>query len=347
MTTLSESRILGALAKATGIGLVEERFTVGGCEVVMRNLRPDEYEAIVQETKDLKDSAYLYAFQIGHVSRSIIEIGGVDLRDIDFVETEIPDPTPTDPERMKKVMLEKYDWLNRKVLSGWAREALGTCYRKFADVLTRADEYASSGITFVVPDETDEDKFKRLLVEALASAENLPPELVDRMFDHVGYVKKSTSEERMVAEEKLSRLKAETEAKEEPPALPVEAPQAASEVSPQPTPQELMQRRQPLNQAVPQAPSPPVRLPPVRQPAPLVPEATPQLRGRAAELAAIEAGALVDVPQTPVGFPPRPSPDEIPMLSREQSGADPRGVASILDQPPMVGVNPRFRPPPR
>lgn len=337
MTTLSESRILGALVKATGVGLVEERFTVGGCEVVMRNLRPDEYDAITSEIKDLQDAAYLYAFQLGHICRSIVEIGGVDLREVEYVQAELPDPVPEDTGRMKRVLLEKHDWLATKVLMTWSREALATCYRKFADVLTLAEERASSGITFVVPDETDEDKFKRLLNEALAATENIPEELVLRLFDQAGFVKKSTAAERQVAEEKLSKLKAETEAAEPVPAS--EPPPVVPTNPAQPTPQELMRRRQPLNQVVVAAPEPP---PP---PAPVQVESG-GLRGRALELAAIEAQALADLPQQ-VGLPPKPRPEDIPVLSGGPSGADSKGLAGVLDQPPVAGVNPRFRPPPR
>jgi hypothetical protein len=338
MTTLSESRILGALTKATGVGLVEERFTVGGCEVVMRNLRPDEYDAITAEIKDLTDAAYLYAFQLGHVCRSIVEIGGVDLRAVEYIQAEIPDPTPEDPERVKKVLLERHDWLATKVLMTWSREALSTCYRKFADVLTIAEERASAGITFVVPDETNEDKFKRLLNEAIAATEDLPEELVLRMFEQVGFVKKSTAAERQVAEEKLSKLKADTEVKPEPSPAP-EPPQKAPDVSSQPTPQELMRRRQPLNQAAAQMPAPPIPQ------APVVVEPT-VLKGRAAELAAIETQAMEDS-RLQAGLPPKPRPEDIPVLSREATAVDPKGVIGLLDQPPVAGVNSRFRPPTR
>ena len=92
MGVVSAKQLNEALAQAKSVGLVEEKFKMGDCEIAVRNLRPEEYESVVQECKDLEDLAYLNKWQEGHVCRSIIEINGVDLRDTDFVEVEEPDP---------------------------------------------------------------------------------------------------------------------------------------------------------------------------------------------------------------------------------------------------------------
>ena len=83
MSILSARTLRDSLQKAKGVGLVEERFTVGDCEVVVRNLRPDHYEDILADCKGLDDVGYLNAFQIGHVSRAIIELNGQDFRDVE------------------------------------------------------------------------------------------------------------------------------------------------------------------------------------------------------------------------------------------------------------------------
>ena len=68
MGTVSAKQLNTAMAKAKAVGMVEEGFTIGDCEVVLRNLRPDEYEAVVAETSELEDLTYLNAYQSAHGS---------------------------------------------------------------------------------------------------------------------------------------------------------------------------------------------------------------------------------------------------------------------------------------
>ena len=87
MGTLSARTLRESLQKARNIGIVEERLQLfDECEVVVRNLRPDEYEAIHAECKELEEIAYLYGFQFGHVKRAIVELNGQDLRGVEYVE---------------------------------------------------------------------------------------------------------------------------------------------------------------------------------------------------------------------------------------------------------------------
>src|SRR5271168_4471963 len=74
MGTLSARNLRESLAKAKNVGIVEERFQLfDECEVVVRNLRPDEYSEIDAECKDLDGIDYLYKFQEGHVKRAVVE----------------------------------------------------------------------------------------------------------------------------------------------------------------------------------------------------------------------------------------------------------------------------------
>ena len=328
MSTLHEDRIQSALNKACNVGLVEERFVVTGCNVAMRNLRPEEYQAIMDEIQGLQDVAFANAYQMGHICRSVIEVGDIDLRDVEFIESEIPDPK--NPGKMKKVTLEKHDWLLKKVFATWGKESLTIIFRKFTDVLELADRQASEGVTFVVPDETPEDKFRRLLGELKELENALPEELVGRLLDDNGYGLHITKDEMALAQDHLSDLKMEPKEEEPEVVVPQPIPQPrAEEEAPRPDPRELMLRRKPMNQE-PNAPVP--QIPP--QPA-----APPVVTAKAKAYADLEAEAIalnggLDV------LPPRPR--EIAELSRP---IDRTPTQVVLDAPPTSGINPRFRPP--
>lgn len=311
-STLQESRILGALQKAKGIGLVEESFTVGGCPIVLRNLRPEDYTALLDEIKELEDAEYIYAFQIGHLCRSIVEIAGVDLRNIEYVEAA--------DAQGQDVSFERHEWLRKHVISTWGREAISTAYRKFLDVTYKADQASTDGITFVVPDENPEDQVKRLLGELKAVEDDLPKDVFERLLDLNGLVRKTSKEEFAAVEQKLAQSK-----------------QAEA------SPADIMRTRKPMNQEVPEALEPPRRIEPE-----VVSRRMPDLEasvksGRAAEIAELEAGAL-NIPSPEILVAERP--EERPVLSSPVARLDPAAMSQILDRPPVAGINPRFRRPP-
>lgn len=319
MTTIQENRILEALTKASNIGLVEESVTVMGCRVVLRNLRPEEYQEVTKETEGMLDAEFLFAYQMGHICRAIVEIADTDLRSVDFIETEVPDKA--NPGQTKKAKLERHDWLRRVVLSTWGREALSTLYRKFADVLQKADDMSVDGVQFVVPDETAEDKLRRVVSELQAIEEDLPDEIVKRVLEESGYAHRSTEQELERANAKLAQLAQ----------VPVAQTTEAVE-----TPLEIMRRRQPLTADVVQEPSTVVAAP--VQPKLEVPAA---ILSRAQQYAELEKTAVTqaltddDVPE---------KPKAIAELSRRQERTNPAEVMRALDQPPMAGINPRFKP---
>lgn len=313
MVTLQENKILSALQKARGVGLVEESFTVAGCSIVLRNLNPDEYTQILEEIKELEDSAYLYAFQMGHLSRAIVEVAGVDLRNIAYVESS--------DEQGKNVAYERHEWLRRNVISTWSREAIATAYRKFLDVTHKADIAATEGVTFVVPDENPEDQVKRLLGELKAVGEELPKDVFERLIDLEGFVKKTSREEISAVEQKFATHQEATV-----------------------SPEDLMRTRKPLNQEVLaeayQEPVSPKKMPSQVEPVRL-PELPVEARRRAAEIAELEAGAL----NLPTGVVVAERPEERPVLASHVSRIEPATLAQAIDRPPVAGINPRYRRP--
>lgn len=353
MKIVSARKLSEALSKAQGVGLVEERFTISDCEVVLRNLRPDEYEAIIQETKELSDLAYLNAYQRSHVCRSIVEINGLDLREMRFVEVEEDDPKTGKPRSYK---IELHSYLDKYVLSTWSKEAIFTAYRKVGDVITLAEDQAKKGIVFRIPEEAPEDRLRRVLGELREAEEDMPYEVIARTLDEFGYARRTTSDEVQAVDDRLSKL-SEDLPKEEPapsPApvaepVPAPAPQVTlpePPAAPTPSPQELMARRVPLNQL-------PIQVPSVARMAPVAQE-VPGGKSRSATIAALE-GNLADSAELagPPGLvqayqlPTRDGQQEVAELSHKAAHINPKEVSSILDQPPVGGINPRFRPPPR
>lgn len=370
MGTLNSKNLTQALSQARNIGLVEEPFVVGGTQLVVRNLRPDHYDSIFKECQGLSEVEYLNAWQMGHISRAICEINGVDLRDVTSIEDEEADPKRNG--QTKTVRVETHLWLRRNVLSTWSREMIYITYRKVADAIEAGERMASQGVTFRVPDETAEDKYRRLVVELSETAGEVPDRMLDSILKEYGLMRRSTQDEIEAADAKLQTLKDEPAV--EPPAVeptpppvvsapvapaPVQNPPPQAANSGPPSPErmaELLRNRVPMNQqppevGVPQGPPQAVSQPPPPQvvagqvtPQPVY--ATPQsaLSGRSAEMAALEGQfGQSDFPVAPVNLQPQGAVPEVTIGSSAR--LDPAAAQRIIDTPPQGGINPRFRPP--
>jgi len=205
MSTATAKQIKQALQKALCVGQVEEPFDLVDfdCHVVLRSLRPDEYERALEECAELEDVAYLNAYRMSHLMRSVVEINGVDLRTIDYVEVEEEDPKT---HKVKTVKVERPAFLRDHVLSTWGKEALDTTFRKFLDVVAKAEEASQKGVTFTTPDESPEDKFRRLVTEMRVAEAEVIPSLATSVLKDAGYIHISTQEELQATEERLSKL---------------------------------------------------------------------------------------------------------------------------------------------
>jgi hypothetical protein len=390
--TLTADRLGEALKKATQVGLVEEEVTIAGCTITLQSLTPDDYEAIIAELEELEDVEYYHAYQLGHVCRSIIELDGQDLREVAFIEDEAPNgfllwaTVPTQDaaqavteavkgaggeaslvpsEEKRTVKYERHEWLRKKLLPSWSREALGVAWRKFAETLVTAEEKAKEGVVFRVPEETAEDKLRRLVGEVMEIHEELPEEIVDKVLEDAGLRKWSKAKEIEEATGRIDKL-AQEAAPEAPQARPVpegapaaqvapEAPQGAARGPSGLTPQELMDRRQPMDLRGVQAPNPSATT--TRQESaskrPKVPDQLRQaaiqnsagMTGRSAEIAALEAqlDPTMAEPIEPVARPPSQR-DDVPVLERRAKPLDAGAASTIIDPPPPVGLNPRYKP---
>jgi hypothetical protein len=404
MATLKAKKLQLALKKAQNVGRVEEAVTIDGCSIVLQNLATEDYELIIRDTAELDGAEYLHAYQIGHVSRSIVEIEGIDLRDVKFIEDDVAAGVyvvsavasnegqakkaaallgeaglkavvvpPEAEEELRTIRVERAEWIKQRI-STWGREAISVAYRKFADLLVRAEEKAQEGIQFRIADESNEDKFRRLLVEAKALEENLPDEIIEKVLSDVGYVPGSTPEQlaevarqaKEFAEERAraadaSEAEDEQDAVQEEPSAPPprvntiqdfarEITSSRGAEAPQPEtidPEELMRRRQPLNRIITQPPVPVAQqqAAPVHVPAQIRDSAVAASSlGRSEQIAAIEARLDPTLPAQLAQE--RLAQQDVPELSRKAMPVD-RNVMSIIDTKPVAGLNPKFRPIPK
>jgi hypothetical protein len=263
MGILSARTLRDSLQKAKRVGIFEEPFTLDDLEVVVRNLRPDEYTAIVDDCKDRDGMAYMEAFQKGHVSRAIVALNGQDFRDVDFIDDEEPDPKKQG--QMKPVKLEVHRWLEKNILSTWGKEAIYVAYRKVGDAVDQAEKKSQEKIEFRVEDETPEEKYRRLIGELTALQEEVPGPIVEKVLDENGYMLKTTAEEAKrameaagaLAWEQISKEKAAKEAEEAAAVQPLHPPihQAIHQTpAPAPPPAQVPQAAPPQAQPLQQAP---------------------------------------------------------------------------------------------
>lgn len=235
--TIRATQIHEALKRAKKVGLIEESVTIAGCPLVIRNLSPEEFPAIVQELEEVPEEEYLFQFQLQNVCRSIVEIDGQDLRDVDFIEEEVPSGAyilaiqlgsedaarklqrklkddlkvksvlmPPQGDEERTVQVPRHEWLLKNVVRNWGYEALVVAWRKATEIRIQADEAAKKGVTFQVPDETAEDKVRRLLIDLQEASGDLPDDMLDRILGEADLLRKASSEELSAANQKLAEL---------------------------------------------------------------------------------------------------------------------------------------------
>jgi hypothetical protein len=386
MVTLNAKKLRQALRKAQQVGRVEEAVKIDGCGLVFQNLAQHDYDQILEEIEGLEGAEYMHALQMGHICRSVVEIEGVDLREVKYVEDDVPMGewllTATfrtestgrkavellkqakiaaqlkEPDTQQQLNMERHEWV-RHQLSSWGREAIYVAWRKFTEVLATSEERAKEGVQFNRDDEAPEDKYRRLLREAKELEESLPPDLAQKVADDVGYLLKSSEEERAAAAERVREFRQQqqdqsaVEAVEEEEEN-VERPAPAPPPQPKLDPELLMRNRQPLNRQPISAPVPMATQENVTPAVATLPVA-PEIRAaavnlqqrtteRAAEIARLEA---LEIDPAPAPVPPAPVQREVAELSHAPAISDPRAVLGIIEQPPVGGLNPRYNPPNR
>ncbi len=373
MATLKTSRVREALRKAKNVGRHEEPVTIDGCSIVLQSLPASSYDAILQECADLEGAEYAHSYQIGHVCRSIVEIESVDLREVQFVEDDVPVGAylvnalvaneakalqarealkglgidlvvvPPDGSEERTILVERHEWVRQRVAS-WSQEAVAVAFRKFTDVIDAGNAKAREGVQFRVADESAEDKFRRLLAEAKEIEAELTIDIAKKVLEDVGYLQKTSAEElEEVAKRAREFAEEQRQAAASPPVEPFPAdPVPVHSESPPEDITSLMRNRPRLNQQAMHVPVP-VQEAPQAQP-PRVPSQianAANISPKAKEIAALEGGvdpSLLEHMESHTA----PHRTEVAELSKPSAGINQTGLESILDKTPVAGLNPRF-----
>ncbi len=204
MATLKAKSLRDALQKARKVGRVEDAVEIAGCALVFQSLTTSDYEAIAAECAEFDDIAYYHAYQVSHVARAIVEIDGQDLRDVEYIEDEVPDLEHPGATVVRKI--ERHEWIKSNLIASWGREAVLVAWRKFAELLVKADKRAKDGVTFLVPDETSDDKLRRLLKDVRELEEEMPSELAAKILSDAGFQRKSSVAELESAAKRVNEL---------------------------------------------------------------------------------------------------------------------------------------------
>lgn len=371
MTTLKASSLKGLLEKARQVGIIEEVVTVQGHNMVLRNLRPEEYTELYEELQAFvnNEPEYWHSSHIEHVSRSLVEIDGEDFREVQFIEVEREDPQ--NPGTLVSVNVPRHEWIRDNLVSQWSREVIFVLFRKFMDVAAEADKVSREGVVFKVADETDEEKFRRLLAEALESGSDVPDDMKEAILQEHGLLLATSAEELERANEEAKRFleeqRKQAQATEEsatedvaaeepwePTAATTEAvnvPEQIRQALTQEDPEELMAARQPLNRTPIRAPVPQpaegrVKVANKRPPVPPMQQVSSAVNSRAAQRAAEFAALEAEAAATgiPLGDTVSAAYQIQPDLGTVLETPLREGVKSkiSIDSRPRGGVNRKF-----
>lgn len=235
MTILQASKLKAVLDKARNAGHCEESATICGVSLVFSSLPTTAYTDIIQELEDTPELEYPIAYQIEHVCRSIVEVDGADLRDVSFIEVETEDPETGELQTSK---VERHQWIKDELMASWSRELVITAFRKVLDAIDAAEEKSKAGVDFRIQNESDEDRFHRLLAELRDAGAELPPDMRAAILKDHGLLEATSKEELEALNQEAKKWLEESRERPSVGEEPVE------EV-PQPAPQQTAPQRQP------------------------------------------------------------------------------------------------------
>ena len=143
-----------ALAPIEEIGQGELTFEAASTTITLRVLLPaEEVEAqryaasVLQDEVEGDHSAvdYLDRFRIACLSHSVVAIGDMDFRGLEYVETGevLPNGSPIKVTKSKAL---------RTLLARWTRSTLTVVYSKFSDLTSKAEAAAESLIEYTPSD---------------------------------------------------------------------------------------------------------------------------------------------------------------------------------------------------
>lgn len=235
------------MAKAFNLGISEDSFEVLGMAVTIQNLSEEEWQKALETTSDMEDmEVSLQTIRHQFIARAIVEIDGVSFRGVSSVELDEVD------ESNEPIVLEKVEYLITQVFKTWPAEVHEVINAKFLDHTRLIENKAKNGIVFNTPQETPEDKFRSLLLEAKELQGQIPFDLSEKILLDTGFkeakLQKSEVEE-TIREVRLSEVEAPSPAPVVEPVVPrvpltkqpsIVIPEVGHHAQPAPPPQSIL-----------------------------------------------------------------------------------------------------------
>lgn len=146
-----------AMSPLSEIGKGELTFEVNGVAICLRALAPDEEIQVQRYARqavadgDYSDQAnaleYLDRFRMGALSYSIVQVGNLDFRKVEYVETgeKLPNGTAIKIRKHEAVL---------KLISNWSRNMINATFKKFSELANKVEVEVEGLIEF---DEIDYD----------------------------------------------------------------------------------------------------------------------------------------------------------------------------------------------
>ena len=135
----------------------EFSFEAGGMEIALRALRPDEetevqrYAQIALEGRPSGDDAptdqasftdFMDRLRHAALGYSIVQMGALDLRDVEYIETEEEGPGGL------PVSLPKWEAMRDQIATEWSRTMLTEVFGKYGELIERLEIRASKSVKF-------------------------------------------------------------------------------------------------------------------------------------------------------------------------------------------------------
>lgn len=314
MTTLNEAAFQQALQQAQYTGIVEESFTAAGMGFTVRSLSSDQYTTVVNRCTGITNNIeFSTTYMLWNIAYGLVEIAGiVDFRGVDYIETQ-------DPKTHQPIKLETAQYIRERVIAYWGQDLQKTVFRKIAEVAQKAEKLATEGLEFLIDGESDEDQFRRLVLDLKGLESKLPITLVESILKESGFATITSIQEGAEVDVVLQGLERNNVVETEP-------------MVQQPIENPIREPVHPVEVPIPRAPSNPYQQP-VEPPADAV-GIVPKKREQENPIGGFEARAMGDLP-------PDPHMDRTVL---EKPLEKPNVKAAVIDRPVQQGINPRFRP---
>ncbi len=167
--TLSLKVLAAAITKIESIRDLEHSCEVQGVQITLRPLQPEQ-EVEVQEYvapawRESRDEQanmadFMDRLRLATLSHALMQIGDVDLRGVEYLQTDEVD------ENGNSIVLPKQDALRQMLALEWTRPMLSQVFSQYGKLLDKLEARASSAVAYDPVDlDTEIERLERRLVD--------------------------------------------------------------------------------------------------------------------------------------------------------------------------------------